>query len=164
MWRWVVLVIGVLVAIGLGAWATLAISVRTGFQPVLNMVRRINRKVTNPKVMRGAGQPGSKNAVVQHKGRVSGTSYETPLVAVETNKGFAIALPYGTSPDWLKNVMSSGSAVLHEGGNSHEVVAPRVVTIREVERFFAPRDIRTNRFYGIKNALVFDKLSVEAHQ
>ena len=67
-------------------------------------LRRLTQ-MTRPLAMRSAGTEQSNNSVVRHIGRRSGRSYETPVVAVEHDDNFLIALPYGTRTDWAKNVL-----------------------------------------------------------
>ncbi len=80
------------------------VSMRFKLRPVQDAIRRINRVTWNRRSMRTAGQPGAFASVVRHVGRRSGAPYETPIQAVRTDDGFAIALPYGTRSDWVKNV------------------------------------------------------------
>jgi len=107
--------------------AIFAIGMRTKYPPVTTAVRRMNRKVMNPRAMKTAGTPGAYAGVIRHIGRTSGTEYETPIGPFATDDGFVVALPYGTSPDWLKNLMAAGSAVIvHEGG-TYTVDHPEIV-------------------------------------
>lgn len=127
MWRRVAQIAGGLFL----ALITLAIlflaSMRAKYPPVLTAVRRFNRTVTNPRAMKTAGQPGAMASVIQHSGRRSGTPYETPIGPVVADDGFVIPLPYGTTPDWLKNVMAAGSAVIIHEGNTYAVSHPEIV-------------------------------------
>lgn len=107
--------------------ALFMISMRMKYRPVLTAVRRFNRAVTNPQAMKTAGQPGAAASAIQHRGRTSGTEYETPIGPVVTDDGFVVPLPYGTSPDWLKNILAAGNAVIiHEGG-TYPVSDPEII-------------------------------------
>jgi deazaflavin-dependent oxidoreductase (nitroreductase family) len=151
--RWLASVAGGLVVLGLVLWGVLVVSMRTGYTPVLDLVRRVNR-MTNAKVMRRAGKPGSGVAVIEHVGRVSGAEYSTPVTVAETDTGFAVVLPYGTRPDWLRNVLAAGRAkVIHEGVR-FEVGSPVVLSDGSADHFFPPRQLRANRLYGIDQVLV----------
>lgn len=107
MWRALALGVGGLALIGLGLWVGLVVSMRTKFHPVLD-VRSMNRAVANPRQMVTAGQPAAYASVVHHVGRTTGTHRRTPVVAVPTDDGFAVALPYGPSADWVLNVLAAG--------------------------------------------------------
>ena len=47
-----------------------------------------------------------------------------------TADGFAIALPYGTTADWLTNVLSAGHAVIVTEGTTHRVDRLQLVPLR----------------------------------
>jgi hypothetical protein len=78
--RWFVRLVGRTVV----AFAVLAtvflVGMRAKTPAVVNRVRRFNRAVTNPRVLRSAGEPGASASVIRHVGRVSGRSYETRWV------------------------------------------------------------------------------------
>jgi len=113
----------------------------------------ISRAVINPRQMRTAGTPGAYAAVIRHRGRTSGRSYETPIGAVATDDGFVIALPYGARVSWLRNVLASRSATILHEGQSFVVDQPEVVPMTAVERFFAPGDQRAHRIFGVDQCL-----------
>jgi deazaflavin-dependent oxidoreductase (nitroreductase family) len=116
-------------------------------------VRRFNKSFTNPKVMRTAGQPGSSASVIRHTGRSSGKQYQTPVGVMEVGDDFLITLPYGTSADWVKNVLALGEAeVVHEGRTVH-VEDPELVSAHEVGTGLPEKEARTQRLYGIDQML-----------
>lgn len=119
---------------------------------VLDAVRRVSRAM-KPLVLRSAGSAGASAAVVRHVGRVSGRPYETPVVAMPTDDGFVVALPYGGNTDWLKNVMAAGSATITHDGSEYTVDSPEVVPIDDVERFFAAKEQRAHRRFAVRDAL-----------
>lgn len=131
-----------------------AAGMRAKWPPVTSAVRRLNKRFMNPRQMRTAGQPGAYAGIVRHVGRTSGTAYETPVGIEETPDGFVIALPYGTSPDWLKNVLAAGSAELVREGSTYPVVEPRVVGPNEALEFFPEGDRRTFRTMHVEEFLV----------
>ena len=92
------------------------LGMRSKWPPVLDFQRKVNRRFVNPRQMRSAGSPGAYAAVIRHTGRKSGKVYETPVVPFPSGDRFVIALPYGTRPDWVQNVLAAGTAELvHEG-------------------------------------------------
>ncbi len=109
--------------------ALFVLAMRAKYPPVLTAVRRFNRAVTNPRALETAGHPGAAASVIHHSGRTSGTPYETPIGPVPTDDGFVIPLPYGTTPDWLKNVMAAGSAVIVHEGTTYHVDRPELIPI-----------------------------------
>jgi len=123
MTRVLLVVAGSLVAVA----GVVVAGMRWKWPLVLGAIKRLNRRVFNPIQLRSAGTPGAYAGIIRHVGRVSGTRYETPVGAVPTETGFAIVLPYGTTPDWLKNVVAAGHAELVAEGATHQVAVPRVV-------------------------------------
>jgi deazaflavin-dependent oxidoreductase (nitroreductase family) len=86
--------------------------------------------------MKSAGRPGAYASIIRHRGRTSGQLYETPVGAEATGDGFVIALPYGTTTDWLKNLLADGTATIVNEGETYEVDQPEVRTLdSEMDRF-----------------------------
>jgi deazaflavin-dependent oxidoreductase (nitroreductase family) len=136
-------VIGIVVMVGM----------RRNSPVVLNAVRRTGRAI-KPLVLKSSGTRGGIASVVQHVGRRSGRSYETPVNAVPTDDGFVIALPYGLNTDWLKNVLASGSAnIVHEGG-TYEVDRPEIVPTAIAEPLFSAKAQRTHRRFRVEQYLL----------
>ncbi|MBI4932420.1 MAG: nitroreductase family deazaflavin-dependent oxidoreductase [Actinobacteria bacterium] len=122
----------------LGALAAVwFLGMRNKWAPVLDFQRKVNRRVVNPRQMRDAGTPGAYAAVIRHTGRISGAAYETPVVPFPHGDRYVIALPYGTRPDWVKNVLGAGTAELVHEGETFTVTSP-------VVRSLAPDDVPAN--------------------
>lgn len=83
---------------------------------VLDHVRKFNKRVLNPLMLRMAGSKHWYAAVVEHTGRRSGKQYATPVAAEQTPDGFIIPLPYGVGVDWLRNVLAAGHATIRADG------------------------------------------------
>jgi deazaflavin-dependent oxidoreductase (nitroreductase family) len=150
----VVLVAAVVVVLGVATLGLVfLLGMRAKSPPVVDAVRRTNRRVFNPVQLRSAGQPGAYASVVRHVGRTSGRPYATPVGAVQTDDGFVIALPYGTRADWVRNVLAAGSATIVHEGRTYDVVGPRVVATSEVLRFFPESDRRGFRVLHIDDTL-----------
>jgi deazaflavin-dependent oxidoreductase (nitroreductase family) len=66
-------------------------------------------------------------AVLRHVGRRSGTTYETPIVALPAAGGFLIPLPFGDATQWLKNLRSADQAGLRYGGREFVIDHPELV-------------------------------------
>ncbi len=95
--------------------------------PVPRGVARFNRRVTNRLALRVAGYlPGF--AIVSHVGRRSGRAYRTPVNAFRTDRGYIIALTYGSESDWVKNVLAAGSCELQTRGRRVRLSDPRIDT------------------------------------
>lgn len=109
---------------------------------VLRTVRRFNRAVVNPRMLSTAGRPGAYASVVRHVGRTTGRLYQTPVVAEPTRDGFVIALPYGTTANWVKNVLASGSATIVDEGGTYRVDRPEIVPLASMADHFPTKDRR----------------------
>ena len=65
-------------------------------------------------------------AVIRHRGRKSGSSYETMVTAHRKGDILAVLLVHGMS-DWAKNVLSAGEADVQMRGHNMHIVNPRVL-------------------------------------
>jgi deazaflavin-dependent oxidoreductase (nitroreductase family) len=153
MLRGLAKVLGALLIIAAAIGVTFIVGMRAKYPPVLNAVRRMNRAVMNPRAMKTAGQPGAYAGVIRHVGRSSGTPYETPIGPFPTEYGFDIALPYGTSPDWLKNLVAAGSAVIVHDGIAYSVDQPEVIPADDATRNLPPGEQRSIRWFGVDSFL-----------
>ena len=123
---------------------------------VLRTVRRFNRAVVNPHMLATAGTPGAYASVIRHVGRRTGRAYETPVVAEPTGDGFVIALPYGTTSNWVKNVLASGSATIVDEGTTYRVDRPEVVPLGLMVDHFPAKDRRTLARFRVDQSSGFD--------
>lgn len=141
------------------AFVAFALSFRTKFRPVQDAIRRMNRAVTNPRVLATAGQPGAPASVVHHVGRRSGAAYQTPVVAVPADGGFAVALPYGPRADWVRNVLTAGSATLDHEGARIPVTDPELVRADVANPLFPRKEQLLHRLYGVDDFLLVRQAS-----
>ena len=155
--RVVAVIIGTLVGAGVVLLGLLMAGMRWQVGPVVNSLRRMNRSVTNPRVMRTAGTTRTQTSVIEHVGRNSGRTYKTPIDVIETPTRLLIALPYGARTDWLRNVLASGSAAVITGGERIEVGSPAVVATADVADMIPGRTMRTLRLVGVTQCLSLQK-------
>jgi len=113
---------------------------------------RLFTRVMRPLALRSAGKEGSGTSVVRHVGRRSGRTYETPVIAVQHDDSFLIALPYGQRTDWLKNVLDGGSAAIVANGHTYEVDQPEVIPMAKATAYFRPREQRMHRQFHVDAA------------
>jgi deazaflavin-dependent oxidoreductase (nitroreductase family) len=88
-------------------------------------VDRLQIKYMNPAVKRVARFLPTF-AVIKHRGRKSGRSYETVVNAYRKRRVLAILLGHGNA-DWVKNVVAAGEADVRLFGRNLHVTNPRVV-------------------------------------
>ena len=127
--------------------AVVVVGMRAKSPQLLGLVRRVNRAVTNPIQMRSAGNPGAYASIIRHRGRTSGQRYETPVAVEAADDGFVIALPYGTTTDWLMNLLAAGTATIVTEGETYEVDQPEVKPLAsEIARFSTAVQRNLRRF------------------
>ena len=156
MLRFVLRLVAVVVVGLVALLVVFVVGMRSKSPAVQGPVRRVLRDTVNRKQLETAGTEGAWASVIHHVGRQSGTEYRTPIVAVPTGDQFVIALPYGTSPDWLKNVMAAGSATLDHDGSSYAVTQPTVVPTAEVG-VFDEKEQRTHRQFRVDQSLLLTR-------
>jgi len=145
----------VLLGLGVGVlFGVLLFGIRTQNSTVLRGVRSMNKQFWNKQAIRTAGEAGAGSSKVVHRGRTSGTEYETPIDAIPTDEGFVVVLPYGTQADWVRNVMHHGEATIVHDGERVDVHRPVLMPPRDIEHWLSPAAKRTNRLFGIDRVLV----------
>ena len=82
-------------------------------------------KYMNP-VMRRIARYLPTFAVVKHRGRKSGNSYETVVNAYRKGSVLAVLLGHGKA-DWVKNVLAAGEAELQVQGRDVHLINLRVL-------------------------------------
>jgi deazaflavin-dependent oxidoreductase (nitroreductase family) len=93
-------------------------------------VARFNRAVNNPiqGVYAWLLPPW---AVIVHRGRRSGRTYRTPVVAFRRGSRFEVAVLYGERSDWVRNLLAAGGGEVVRGGRTYPLREPRVVDAGE---------------------------------
>ncbi|WP_052226702.1 nitroreductase family deazaflavin-dependent oxidoreductase [Microbacterium mangrovi] len=68
-------------------------------------------------------------ALIRHRGRRSGTAYETPIAIVPTRDAaiILIGLPWGRNTNWARNVMADAGASLRRNGRDVVLTEPRII-------------------------------------
>lgn len=87
---------------------------------------RFNKRVTNR--VQGLWAPYLPPwAVIVHKGRKSGRTFRTPVLAYRSGRRLGVVLYYGEDSDWLRNVLAAGGASVVRAGKTVALTNPRVV-------------------------------------
>lgn len=98
----------------------------------------LNKSLTNRALGRIAcSAPGF--AVVVHYGRRSGKRYRTPVNLFRDPSGYVVALTYGSSTDWVRNVLAGDGCSLITRGKVVTTTRPRIV--HDPERNPVPRPV-----------------------
>ncbi|WP_309069404.1 nitroreductase family deazaflavin-dependent oxidoreductase [Microbacterium sp.] len=162
MWIWFLAIAGPVIALAVLLLVALILSMRTKWEPGLRFVRHLGRDHFNKAALRTAGAPGAGTHVIRNHGRRSGRLYRTPIALTPTDDGWIVMLPYGTTPDWLKNVLAAGAAEVEFDGGVHAVTGPSVVSRAEVEHLLPPLDRFVARVFGVDQLLQLRRAAVGA--
>lgn len=133
--------------------ASMAAGLRRRSPAAMRMIRRFNRAVVNPRMLKRAGKPGAYASVITHRGRTSGRTYRTPVAAEPTDDGFVIALVYGERSDWVRNVLASGSATLTREGAACAVDRPELLPLSAMIECFPAKDRRSLERFNVDRCL-----------
>jgi hypothetical protein len=87
---------------------------------------RFNRRVLNPVLGRVSGR-FAPLALITHRGRRSGRTFNTPVFAFEGAGEVTFALTYGSGVQWLANARAAGGCTLLHRGRSLSLGAPRML-------------------------------------
>lgn len=71
-------------------------------------------------------------AVVHHRGRRSGRTYQTPVNLFRVGDRYVVALTYGPHTDWVRNVLAAGGCTIETRGRLVPCGRPRLY--RDAER------------------------------
>jgi deazaflavin-dependent oxidoreductase (nitroreductase family) len=110
----------------------------------MRAIARFNKRVTNP-IQQLWAPHLPYMAVIEHIGRKSGKSYQTPVMAFVEGGELAVVLNYGTESDWVRNVQVAGSAGVVHRGKHYELTNPRVIPIDSPDLPTGVQLVRTSR-------------------
>lgn len=122
--------------------------------PITDAVRGFNKRVLNPAMMHLAGRRYWYASIIGHTGRRTGRGYQTPVVTEPVADGFVVPLPYGTSVDWLLNVLAEGRATIRAHGRTYQVAEPVVIDAATAASLLSARRRRVFWRFGIDHFLV----------
>jgi deazaflavin-dependent oxidoreductase (nitroreductase family) len=92
-------------------------------------------------------------AIIEHKGRKSGRTFKTPIVARRTDDGFYIPMPFGPETDWTRNVIAAGGAAIRWKGRRYELTNPEIVDPEAARAAFAGWQSAAFKPVGIEHFL-----------
>jgi deazaflavin-dependent oxidoreductase (nitroreductase family) len=162
VWKFVVSLFGAMVFAIVGFMVVFFLGMRAKCPPVMNAVRKFNRNVTKAQAMKTAGEPGAYAAIITHVGRASGAEYETPVGPFVAEEGFVIPLPYGTTADWVKNVLQAGTATIVFEGETYDLDQPELIEAEEALAVIPPTYQRSLRWFNVNDFLKLRLVPVTA--
>lgn len=101
-------------------------------------MRVFNKSITNPLLRMFANSSRGPFAVLRHIGRRSGKPYETTIMVWPLEDYFVIALTYGESVDWYRNILAAGRCTLHWHGREFTLGKPEPIEARRALQAFPP--------------------------
>jgi deazaflavin-dependent oxidoreductase (nitroreductase family) len=90
--------------------------------------------------------------VVVHRGRRTGSVYQTPVSVFAAEDGYVFALTYGPDTDWVKNVLAAGGCELRTRGRVIRLASPRLFR-DETRRAIRPLERQVLRVIGVADFL-----------
>ncbi len=90
--------------------------------------------------------------VVVHRGRRTGSVYQTPVNVFATEDGYVLALTYGPDTDWVKNVLAAGGCELRTRGRVIRLTSPRLFR-DETRRGIRPLERQVLRVISVADFL-----------
>src|SRR6266566_10163061 len=93
-------------------------------------LRTFNKHITNRITRWFARLSHGPFALIRHVGRRSGTPYETPIMVRWAAEGFVVALTYGESVDWYRNLLSAGQGTLLWHGRDYVLGKPEPLPVQ----------------------------------
>jgi hypothetical protein len=93
---------------------------RAFFGPLTRVLNPLTRKISGRAGVRLLG-------LVRHRGRLSGTTYLTPVAIGSTETMFLIPLTFGPGSDWCRNVLASGTCEVKLRGAEYVAQDAQVV-------------------------------------
>jgi deazaflavin-dependent oxidoreductase (nitroreductase family) len=100
----------------------------------------VNRAVVNPVQRLYAGHLPA-HALIEHRGRRTGTAFRTPVLAHRRGDRLNVVAYYGTDSDWIRNVIAAGGCTAVRHGKRLSLGAPEVLT-GDAAKHAVPRLIR----------------------
>lgn len=101
---------------------------QSSHQKFLNGIRYFNKYVLNHLTLLFAGSKVGPFSKLIHKGRKSGKTFHTPVVATYAEDVVIIPLSYGEQVDWLRNILAAGGCEIIYRKKRITTTCPEVVT------------------------------------
>jgi len=84
---------------------------------------RLLKNTLNRATLRAARTGHGPFSIVTSVGRITGRTYETPIIIQPTTGGFMIELTYGDRVQWYRNALAAGGCELTYKREKYKVVA-----------------------------------------
>jgi deazaflavin-dependent oxidoreductase (nitroreductase family) len=102
-------------------------------------------------------------AVLHHRGRRTGRSYDTPVQAYPTPDGWVVGLAFDRNAPFALNLVAAGGGEMTRAGRRYRITQPRRVG-REARELLPAFTSLQMRMVGIEDFLQFDATPLEDHR
>jgi deazaflavin-dependent oxidoreductase (nitroreductase family) len=99
-------------------------------------------------------------ALLHHRGRRSGRSYDTPVQAYSTPDGWLVGLAYDHNAPFALNLLATGGGEMTRAGRRYRITRPRRVG-REALKLLPALASLEMRAVGIEEFLQFDAVPLD---
>jgi hypothetical protein len=99
-------------------------------------------------------------AVLHHRSRRSGRSYDTPVQAYSTSDGWLVGLAYDHNAPFALNLLAAGGGEMTRAGRRYRISRPRRIG-REALKTLSALAALQMRAVGIDEFLQFDATPIE---
>jgi deazaflavin-dependent oxidoreductase (nitroreductase family) len=113
-----------------------------------SVVNRYLNRLTRPMAK---SLPGF--AILTHRGRTSGRTYQTPINVFRRGDDYFFFLTYGSDAQWVKNVLANGSCSIETRGRIVELAEPELITDPELRPAPPPVRFLEQRIAGVTQYL-----------
>jgi deazaflavin-dependent oxidoreductase (nitroreductase family) len=117
-----------------------------------------------PRVLNPLGMPLARRvpplALLHHRGRRSGRSYETPVQAYRTSDGWLVGLAYDHNAPFALNLLAAGEGEMTRAGRRYRITRPRRVG-RQALELLPTLPAPQMRVVGIEEFLQFDTAPID---
>lgn len=120
-------------------------------------LRNVNKRITNPFLLRVADFHLPYLTIVGHVGRRTGSDFRTPVAAAPCASGFVIPLPYGRDVDWCQNLLAAGGGTIRQNEQTFLVRNPRFIDRAEALDTVDGRHQAIWSRLGITNFLLLER-------
>lgn len=97
--------------------------------------------------------------LLRHRGRKTGKTFETPVMAWHTAGGMLVPLSWGTASDWYRNVMTANGCEIQVTGRWHRCADP-VLIPRDQALSFLPTSTRiTARLFPVQQFVLLRQVN-----
>lgn len=98
-------------------------------------------------------------ALLRHRGRKSGKTFETPVMAWRTADGMLVPLSWGTESDWYRNIMAANGCDVQVTGRWHRCSEPVLIRRERALSLLPPVTRTTARLFPVQQFVLLRQIN-----